>query len=86
MTLAEKYHEETIKLMKKKGEKLAEDIKQEILQVVQDTLTDGDFEAYVEVPLGSSEYAKAFLIGEGFLVEEKSMSSSALKCIFRVKY
>ena len=34
-------------------------------------LMDGDFEAIIRVPFEKGEFAKAFLIGEGFVIKKE---------------
>ena len=67
MTLAEKYHQETVSLMKSKGKGLDEETKKEIIQSIEDSLMDGDFEASVKTFFKKGDVVKAFLIGEGLI-------------------
>ena len=86
MTLAEKFHQEAISLMKEKGKELDEETKKEIIQSIEDTFMDGDFEALIRVPFEKGEFAKAFLIGEGFLIKEKDEDILRTKVVFLVSY
>lgn len=86
MTLAEKYHKESVEFMKKKGKKLSDETRQAILQEIEYSLTDGDFYTFVEAPINESEFVKAFLIGEGFSVKEKGCQYSCKTVVFKVEY
>ena len=83
MTLAEKFHQEVVSLMKEKG-KLDEGTKREIVEQIEDSLMDGDFEALIKIPLEKGEFAKAFLIGEGFVIKEEDWLET--KAVFKVSY
>ena len=84
MTLAEKYHQETVSLMKEKGKGLDETTKKEIIQSIEDSLMDGGFEALIKIPLVKGEFAKAFLIGEGFVIKKEDWLET--KAVFKVSY
>ena len=84
MTLAEKFHQEVVSLMKEKEGKLDEGTKREIVEQIEDSLMDGDFEALIKIPLEKGEFAKAFLIGEGFVIKEEDLFVT--KAVFRVGY
>ena len=84
MTLAEKYHQETISLMKTKGKELDEETQKGIIQSIEDSLIDGNFEALIRVPLKKGEFAKAFLIEEGFLIKKEDWLET--KAVFKVGY
>lgn len=82
--LAEKYHQKTISLMKEKAEKLDGETREKILQSIEDSLMDGDFEALIEIPLEKGEFAKAFLIGEEFIIKEENWQDG--KTVFKIGY
>lgn len=82
--LAEKYHQETIYLMKEKAGKLDGETREKILQSIEDSLMDGDFEALIEIPLEKGEFAKAFLIGEGFIIKEENWQDG--ETVFKIGY
>ena len=84
MTLAEKFHQEVVSLMKEKEGKLDEGTKREIVEQIEDSLMDGDFEALIKIPLEKGEFVKAFLIGEGFVIKEEDLFVT--KAVFRVGY
>lgn len=83
MTLAEKYHQETVSLIKEKG-KIDEKTKKEIVEQIEDSLMDGDFEALIKIPLEKGEFAKAFLIGEEFIIKEESWQDG--ETVFKIGY
>ena len=83
MTLAEKYHQETVSLMKEKG-KLDKKTKKEIVEQIEDSLMDGDFEALIKIPLEKGEFAKAFLIGEEFIIKEENWQDG--ETVFKIGY
>lgn len=82
--LAEKYHQETISLMKEKAGKLDGETREKILQSIEDSLMDGDFEAIIRIDSEKGEFAKAFLIGEGFVIKEEDWLGT--KTVFIVSY
>lgn len=82
MTLAEKFHQEVVSLMKEKGKEFDE--KEEIIQSIKDSFMDGDFEAIIRVPSKKGEFAKAFLIGEGFVIKKEDWLET--KAVFKVSY
>ena len=82
--LAKKYHQETISLMKEKAGKLDGETREKILQSIEDSLMDGDFEALIEIPLEKGEFAKAFLIGEGFIIKEENWQDG--ETVFKIGY
>ena len=84
MTLAEKYHQETVSLMKEKGKGLDEETKKEIIQSIEDSLMDGDFEASFKTSFKKGEFVKAFLIGEGFVVKEENWRDG--ETVFKIGY
>lgn len=45
---------------------------------------DGDFEALIEIPLEKGEFAKAFLVGEGFVIKEEDYFQT--KAVLKVSY
>ena len=82
--LAEKYHQKTISLMKEKSGKLDGETREKILQSIEDSLMDGDFEALIEIPLEKGEFAKAFLIAEGFVIKEEDWQDG--ETVFKIGY
>lgn len=82
--LAEKYHQKTISLMKEKSGKLDRETREKILQSIEDSLMDGDFEALIEIPLEKGEFAKAFLVGEGFVIKEEDWQDG--ETVFKIGY
>ena len=82
--LAEKYHQETISLMKEKAGKLDGETREKILQSIEDSLMDGNFEALIEIPLEKGEFAKAFLVGEGFVIKEEDWQDG--ETVFKIGY
>ena len=82
--LAEKYHQKTISLMKEKAGKLDEGTKREIVEQIEDSLMDGDFETLIEIPLEKGEFAKAFLVGEGFVIKEENWQDG--ETVFKIGY
>ena len=84
MTVAEKYHQEKISLMKEKAGKLDGETREKILQSIEDSLMDGDFEALIEIPLEKGEFAKAFLVGEGFVIKEEDWQDG--ETVFKIGY
>lgn len=84
MTLAEKFHQEVVSLMKEKGKELDEKTKVEIIHSIKDSFMDGDFEAIIRVPSEKGEFAKAFLIGEEFIIKEESWQDG--ETVFKIGY
>ena len=84
MTLAEKFHQEVVSLMKEKGKELDEKTKVEIIHSIEESSMDGDFEAIIRVPSEKGEFAKAFLIGEGFVIKKEDWLET--KTVFKVSY
>lgn len=82
MTLAEKFHQEVVSLMKEKGKEFDE--KEEVIQTIKDSFMDGDFEAIIRIDSEKGEFAKAFLIGEGFVIKEEDWLGT--KTVFIVSY
>ena len=84
MTLAEKFHQEVVSLMKEKGKELDEETKEKVIHSIEDSFMDGDFEAIIRVPFEKGEFAKAFLIGEGFVIKKEDWLET--KAVFKVGY
>ena len=82
MTLAKKFHQEVVSLMKEKGKEFDE--KEEVIQTIKDSFMDGDFEAIIRIDSEKGEFAKAFLIGEGFVIKEEDWLGT--KTVFIVSY
>ena len=84
MTLAEKFHQAVVSLMKEKGKELDEKTKVEIIHSIEESSMDGDFEAIIRVPSEKGEFAKAFLIGEEFSIKEENWQDG--ETVFKIGY
>ena len=84
MTIDEKFNEEVVSLMKEKGKELDEKTKVEIIHSIEESSMDGDFEAIIRVPSEKGEFAKAFLIGEEFIIKEENWQDG--ETVFKIGY